>query len=247
MNKDCHTLINAGVEQLIDMVAQECTALDQRGFGAFVRSELFWLQWQQRGSLRCFFEWHILRPHKRFSPGHALRPDSWLQWINNVLARRQNGYLWLQALEKCLEENGIAISTEYFAGGFTTSSAIWIKIRPFMTVRGRFYNLVREYALMKLYPEHFFSGDPKVEECHAQTVAFAVAKAVGLASPYHSKHYIVGTCGYADTIRESGKVLTDLGTDLLTQLFRHYKNTAGVTIRTGDENHDSPSENRGNR
>lgn len=89
-------------------------------------------------------------PHKRFRPGHALRLSRQLQWFCNKLARTQNGFQWLQALEQCLTCKGIAISTEYFGGGFTISSSTWIHIRPFMTVRGRFYNLVREYALMKL-------------------------------------------------------------------------------------------------
>jgi hypothetical protein len=223
MSNKCRKIINDGIDQIIELVEIECTALNERKVGAVVRHELFWLKQQQKSKLRCFAEWHILQPHKRFRPGHALRLSRPLQWFCNKLARRQNGYQWLQALEQCLACSGIAISTEYFGGGFTISSPTWIHIRPFMTVRGRFYNLVREYALMKLYPEHLFCGNPQIEESHAQTVAFAVARAVGLVTPCQSKHEIVSVCEYAEVIRESKSVLSDLATELLQQVCRQYR------------------------
>ncbi len=223
MNNKYRKIINEGIDQIIELVEMECTALNERRIGAVVQHELFRLKQQQKSKIRCFAEWHILRPHKRFRPGQALRLSRQLQWFCNKLVRHQSGYQWLQALEECLACNGIAISTEYFGGGFTISSATWIHVRPFMTVRGRFTNLVREYVLMNLYPDHFCTGNPQIEESHAQTVAFAVARAVGLATPCHSKHEIVSVCENAEVIRESKSVLSDLATELLQQLCHQYR------------------------
>ena len=227
MNKNnCQTIINDGIDQLIHMVEKECSAWRKQKLGAMIRNDLFRRQWKIRGEIRLYTEWYVLQPHKRFQPGRPIVPNGLLRKCSNILARRSPGYQWLQALERCIEETGVRISTEYFTGGLSTSTSNRIMIRPFMTTRGRFHCLVREYAHMRLNPDRVGSFLVPDEETRAQAVAFAVARAVGLESQYHSRHYIVGTCGDANMIRNSRQRLNDLGSELLTQLFDRHGRSA---------------------
>lgn len=227
MNRhNCQTIINGGIDQLIRVLEEEQSALERETLGAIIRSEIFCQQWQMRGEIRLFIEWHVLQPHKRFRPGTPITPNGFFRKCSNLLARHSHGYRWLQALEGFIEKSGVTISTEYFTGGLSTATTHKILIRPWMTTRGRFHCLMREYAYMKLHPNDIREFDSPDEETLVQAVAYAVARAVGLESRYHSLHYTIETGGNAKWITDARQTVSDLATEILIELFNHCNDSA---------------------